>query len=70
MSERVPILEELLNWSNGVGERKSKGENISELESKAADAIFEFVLQEAYKQNPLQIYTMVLKKKLEDLKDE
>ena len=70
MTERIPTLEELQNWSNDVMARREGGENISELEIKASAAIFEFTLMEAYKQNPLQIYNMVLKKSLEDLKNE
>ena len=70
MLDRIPTLDELLNWSNDTAERKNKGENVSELEYKAAVAIFEFALMEAYKQNPLSVYALVTKRMLEDLKDE
>lgn len=62
MTDRIPTLEELLNWSNDVGERKDKGEPISELENDAGEAVFEYVLETAYHKMPMQVYYEVLKR--------
>ena len=62
MTDRIPTLEELLNWSNDVGERKDKGEPISELEDAASEAVCDYVLEKAYHKMPMQVYYMVLKK--------
>ena len=62
MTDRIPTLEELLNWSNSVGERKDKGEPISELEHDASEAVFDYVLEKAFHQMPMQVYYMVLKR--------
>jgi len=62
VTDRIPTLEELLNWSNAIGERKDKGEPISELEHDAGEAVFEYVLEKAFDQMPMQVYYLVLKR--------
>jgi len=56
-------LNDLLDWSNGVKERKCNGEEVGPLEYDAAEAIFKYALSEARKQKPFQLYAMLLKHK-------
>lgn len=62
MTDKIPTTEELLDWSNGVMERKEEGKFVSDLEKNAATAVFEYCLYEAYKQRPMQIYYMMMKR--------
>ncbi|KKM25578.1 hypothetical protein LCGC14_1593630 [marine sediment metagenome] len=62
MTEKLSTVEELLDWSNSVGERRERGKDVPELEAKAAEAVFEYCVYEAYKQRPMQVYYMILKR--------
>ena len=61
MTEKIPTINDLLDWSNSVAERKHNGEAVPKLEYAAALAVFKYVLSVAYKQSPLQIYNILLK---------
>lgn len=62
MTDRIPTLEELLNWSNSVADRKNAGEFVNEAEYEAAKAVFEYCLYEHYKMAPMQMYYMIMKR--------
>lgn len=62
MTKKILTIDVLLDWLSDVLEREEEGKFVSNVEKNAAEAVFEYCLHEAYKQRPMKVYYMIMKR--------